>query len=475
MDNIVAESSDVMINSLNFGLPETSQYITNRRFVNFFPSGSNVYNPNAGNKNIRFNISADDNNYIDLSSIRLFATLQNTDADRAKFLRPLGGLHCFMNRYRCTVGGQQVQDVIEYNRHCELYECFKPKDVRDMDDIESGANPRWDADFHNYANGLDVFLQPNTTGATNAGGVVDVFTTGDHNEWGRLDKRYTRHSLTGVAGANGKLRLSHKPCCGLLQSNYYLPLRYTPIELEFTIVSDGNLPVVVPQGTGAGAETDKEGYYFTDGNTSTSWELNNVIIRAEVITWDNTVNNNIVKHLLDGQSLKLVFPMYHTITQTFNANGAINMNIVKSSSKLTGAFITLYRPPRNGSFDARYLPDNYVFKRWNYFYNPMINGRINDSGLANTDALQGKGFQDYGRNLSWQIQLGNSQKYPEFESQSLAETFYYLRRAIHYMNPDQDALSFSYKQYRENKFIIGMSFEKWQTLISQDIIANYQG
>ena len=136
MDNIVAESSDVMINSLNFGLPETSQYITNRRFVNFFPSGSNVYNPNAGNKNIRFNISADDNNYIDLSSIRLFATLQNTDADRAKFLRPLGGLHCFMNRYRCTVGGQQVQDVIEYNRHCELYECFKPKDVRDMDDIE---------------------------------------------------------------------------------------------------------------------------------------------------------------------------------------------------------------------------------------------------------------------------------------------------------------------------------------------------
>ena len=26
MDNIVSESSDVMINQLNFGLPETSQY-----------------------------------------------------------------------------------------------------------------------------------------------------------------------------------------------------------------------------------------------------------------------------------------------------------------------------------------------------------------------------------------------------------------------------------------------------------------
>ena len=51
-------------------------------------------------------------------------------------------------------------------------------------------------------------------------------------------------------GANGKMRLGHKPCCGLLESNYYLPLRFAPLELEFTIVSDGNEPVVVPEGNG---------------------------------------------------------------------------------------------------------------------------------------------------------------------------------------------------------------------------------
>ena len=90
----------------------------------------------------------------------------------------------------------------------------------------------------------------------------------------------------------------------------------------------------------------------------------------------------------------------------------------------------------------------------------MINKRVSNSGAANTDALQGGGFQAWSKNLSWQIQLSNSQKYPEFECQSLAETFYYLRRAIHYLNPDQESLSFSYRQYRENKFIIGMSFEK---------------
>ena len=92
------------------------------------------------------------------------------------------------------------------------------------------------------------------------------------------------------------------------------------------------------------------GYYFTTGDTSTQWEVNNVIIRAEVIQLDNTVNNNIVNHLLEGQSLKLVFPMCHTMTQSFNAAGTeINMNIVKSASKLNGCFITLYRPPRAGT------------------------------------------------------------------------------------------------------------------------------
>ena len=136
------------------------------------------------------------------------------------------------------------------------------------------------------------------------------------------------------------------------------------------------------------------------------------------------------------------------------------MNIVKSASKLSGAFITLYRAPRTGEDFGRYLPDNYVYKRWNYFYNPMINGRINDVGTdPATDNLQGKGFADDTRQLSWQLQV-QSQKYPEFEAQSLSETFYYLRQAIHYMNPEQESLSFSYRQYRENKFIIGMSFEK---------------
>ena len=115
--------------------------------------------------------------------------------------------------------------------------------------------------------------------------------------------------------------------------------------MEFTIVSDFNEPIVVPKGgaqTNPNDETDKQCFYFQGGNTSVSWEINNVIIRAEVITLDNTVDNNITQHLLEGQSLKLFVPHNHNITQTFNTGrGEINMNIVKSASKLSNAFITL--------------------------------------------------------------------------------------------------------------------------------------
>ena len=41
-DNLVAEASDVMSPALDFGLPKTAQYVTDRRHVNYFPSGTVV-------------------------------------------------------------------------------------------------------------------------------------------------------------------------------------------------------------------------------------------------------------------------------------------------------------------------------------------------------------------------------------------------------------------------------------------------
>ena len=111
------------------------------------------------------------------------------------FLRPFGNLSSFFSRYRCTVGGQQVQDIIEYNRHCELYNSFNSQDARDMDDLESSANPRWDDDWrHTYATGLAEMLDVNKRTDPNPAAVTFP-TTRDHNNWGDFSMRTVRKQL----------------------------------------------------------------------------------------------------------------------------------------------------------------------------------------------------------------------------------------------------------------------------------------
>ena len=108
--------------------------------------------------------------------------------------------------------------------------------------------------------------------------------------------------------------------------------------------------------------------------------------------------------------------------------------------------------------------DNYVYKRLNYFYNPMINGQINDGGdPENIPAQAGKGFADSSRALAYQLQV-HSKKFPEFEVQSLSEAFYFLHRTLHLMNADQNSVNISYRQFRENKFCMVFSFEKMPDL-----------
>ena len=104
------------------------------------------------------------------------------------------------------VGGQLVQDVDQYNRHCERSHSFKPVDARPNADIES----RWDDDWrHKYANGIDQFVKLSDTGD----GVEPQVNDADHGEnsgWGRLEHRYAHHSVSGSRGGGEYVRLLHE-------------------------------------------------------------------------------------------------------------------------------------------------------------------------------------------------------------------------------------------------------------------------
>ena len=85
MDLVIAESNDNTINSLQFGLPESAAYITDRKQVHFPSVSANVFSSNNGNKYIQFGMTGEDNNYIDMSSICLFFDVVNASTTADNF------------------------------------------------------------------------------------------------------------------------------------------------------------------------------------------------------------------------------------------------------------------------------------------------------------------------------------------------------------------------------------------------------
>ena len=145
MDLVLADSQDNMINSLQFGLPESAAYITDRKQVHFPSVSGNIFSSSNGNKYLKFVITGEDNNYIDMSSVCLFFDVVNTSTTAGQYLRPLGESHAFFTRYRCNTAGQQINDIDNYNQVCEEMKSFKSEEVRNLDDIQEGCLTRYDS------------------------------------------------------------------------------------------------------------------------------------------------------------------------------------------------------------------------------------------------------------------------------------------------------------------------------------------
>ena len=448
MENIIAESESNVVGGFEYGIENLGRYVIDRRQVSYAPSGSNIYSVGAGNRQIKFHLTASDtNSYLDLSSIRIFANLKNNEAGTTRYLRFIGQLHSCFSRLRVMVGGQIVEDITDYNKFCEIWNCLKSPDARDLDDIESGMNPRYDDDFaHTYATGLQE----------------DVAGAGNWNKYGDLRQKFTRHSMAGIYPQSW-VRLGHQCCSGFLNSGYYLPLRHASgLEIELTLVNDANDPIIVPVASG-GTNTDANNYFFTEGNTGVDWELNSLALKADIAVLDPKVSEKYTEGLLSGGSMKILYKSYHMTSQTIaNGTGEINLNIVKSATRLDGMFVTLYRKPRTEAIfsmnnESRF--DRYIFKKWNYFYNPMINYPAFSNGTGATGNEVGYGYANKNLDLTFDVLLGNK-RYPEVASSSLSEHMYYLRRFVSLLNPDQDSMSIKYNQYRANKFIMGINFQK---------------
>jgi hypothetical protein len=149
MESHIQSVEDSLIDGLSFRLPNSANFITNRRSVSYTPSGGNEFSPN-GVRHIKFPLSGQD--WIDPSTIRVQFRLRNTSAANRPLMmiNPLPAN--FFRRVRILAGGQVIEDIDYYNRIYNMVHTLLPAERR-MNDFAEGFGHVF---FENHAAIVDL-------------------------------------------------------------------------------------------------------------------------------------------------------------------------------------------------------------------------------------------------------------------------------------------------------------------------------
>ena len=307
---------DILVDNLSFKLNKGASYITDRRSVSFWPSGSNIYKPSSGNRVLKFTLNGEDNSWLDPQSVRIFFTLNNKDGTNFKKLRPLSSPYSFFRRMRIIAGSQVIEDFDSYNRVHHMFSKLMSQGAR-RDEANEGFGYRYDD---------ELLTLVNNSGNT-------ALTQGFYNE----------------------MTVGFKPLCGLFSQFKYLPLKYMGnLTIELELVNNAIDCIINPNDydesdTGLDAGIRNRFTLAVAGdvgkatNTSIDWEISNARVVCDACTLDNNLNNEYVKHLLEGKGLPITYTTYITQSQTVKGSTDISVPVIRSVSKLVASFITFYK------------------------------------------------------------------------------------------------------------------------------------
>ena len=378
---------DRLIDGLSFKLAPGASYITDRRSVSFYPQGSNIYSSVAGTKLIRIVLTGD--SWLDPSTFRLMFDVVNNDTNAAHTLKPLLAPWAFFRRMRILAGGQLVEDIDYYNRVHQMFSAL-------------------------------IARESNTNNLAESFG----YTTTEARDL---------NSTTTFAGIPpGQMQtVMFKPLSGLLNQPKYLPLRYMPLTLELELVKIYLDPI---------ADQSLLGDPMDNGNTSTSWQIQNVMVKCDMCTLDNALDNSYAQHLLSGKSLPINYDTWVSQFQTISGNQP-TINITRALTRLKSVFMTLDK-------DLSDFRNTFWRKQWNDFYSPAShNCYLGNMKFEATDEFE------------FQLQCG-SKLFPEYPIKSHAEAFYQLQKSLGIQSSNLHNFNINGVQYRDNKLIIGIDMEK---------------
>ena len=123
---------------------------------------------------------------------------------------------------------------------------------------------------------------------------------------------------------------------------------YPTIELE--LVTNHLDPIVDPTVAG-----------FDGADASTDWQISDVQVKCDIVTLDNTLQNNYDSHLLSGKTLPINYNTYITQSQVVSGKD-VSVNLSRAITRLKSIFVTLYRAPLTAEAQD---------KEWLNFYHPM--------------------------------------------------------------------------------------------------------
>jgi hypothetical protein len=384
MENLTNAAEEVLVDSLSFKLPGSGQYVTDRRSVTWHTEGSNSYSASAGTKVIKFRMAGD--GWLDPSTFRMMFDVVNEDQGTgAKTLRPIGRPHAFFRRLRISVRGQIIEDIDNFNRVSELFHMLQTPASRENDDIEG------------FGYNKDISELTNAT------------------------------LLPGILRSQ---TVMFKPLSGLLHQTKYLPLRYMPLEIELELANVLD-PIIEPGIDGN----------FTTTNTSDKWKLENCMVKVDMCTLDNALDNSYVSHLLSGKTINIVYNTFISSLQTI-VSADTQINVSRSLSKMKSMFVSLDK-----NFTGLRL--KYYNKQFNNFWSPLV-------GTGETVTLTHDSDNEI---KNFQVQIG-SKLFPEYPIRSHAECFYSLRKALGVQANNLHSIDIDGNSYRNNKFIIGIDTER---------------
>jgi hypothetical protein len=230
--------------------------------------------------------------------------------------------------------------------------------------------------------------------------------------WGSMDTHAATFNDPGQPDpiAPGKARtLVVKLLSSFMTQGKAIPLNMVPVVIELEL-----------------ADADQA---FT--GTGNSWYVTQPRLVGDVLTLDNALQNSYASHVLSGKQLPFMMHGLYSVRATIPQGSTLySLPIARGFTRLSTCFFSF------SDSNSKYVST----------YRSPVNIAVNTDNDTETDAC------------SWEITVG-AQRYPEFSVSSVQESWYRLSLA-RLMHVGTDSISISPYQYRTNKFIGAMNFEK---------------